>query len=74
MACGRKKKEILSLDEQIVQVGQTIERLEGELKKQKALRKDLQKQKDDQEILALKSAVEESGKSVDEVIIWLRNS
>lgn len=55
-------------------MGQTIERLEGELKKQKALRKDLQKQKDDQEILALKSAVEESGKSVDEVIVWLRNS
>lgn len=74
MARGRKKKEILSLDEQIVQVGQTIEHLEGELKKQKALWKDLLKQKEEQEFMELKCVMEECGKSIDEVIIWLRNT
>lgn len=74
MPRGRKKRVNLTLDERIVIAEQEIRELEVQLKAKKAEFMDLKKQKDEEELRRLYAAVEESGKSLDEVISWIKNS
>ena len=68
MARGRKKKVDLSYEEQLIQIEEKITKCSEEIKSLKAAKKDIEKKIKDANAEKLIAAVEESGKSIDEVI------
>lgn len=71
MARGRKKKVYLSYEEQLIQIEEKIAKCSEEIKSLKAAKKDIEKKIKDADAEKLIAAVEESGKSIDEVINML---
>ena len=73
MPRGRKKKEILTVDQKIMKVEGEIQELNEALKAKKAELKALQKEKESEDKKVLLDAIKESGKSVDEILEMLKN-
>lgn len=73
MPRGRKKKEILTVDQKIMKVEGEIQELNEALKAKKAELKALQKEKESEDKQVLLEAIKESGKSVDEILEMLKN-
>ena len=73
MPRGRKKKEILTVDQKIMKVEGEIQELNEALKAKKAELKALQKEKEAEDKQVLLEAIKESGKSVDEILEMLKN-
>ena len=71
MARGRKKKVDLSYEEQLIQIEEKITKCSEEIKSLKPAKKDIEKKIKDANAEKLIAAVEESGKSIDEVINML---
>ena len=71
MARGRKKKVDLSYEEQLIQIEEKITKYSEEIKSLKAAKKEIEKKIKDANAEKLIAAVEESGKSIDEVISML---
>ena len=72
MPRGRKKKESLTIDQQIEKVTAEITELMGQVKEKKAELKNLEAAKKSQMLAALSKAIRESGKSAEEVLEILR--
>ena len=73
MPRGRKKKEALTIDQQIEKVNAEIQELNDQIKGKKEILKDLEKQKKEEMLSTLADAVEKSGMSVEEVLEMLKN-
>lgn len=73
MPRGRKKKEILTVDQKIMKVEGEIQELNDTIKVKKAELKALQKEKESEDKQVLLEAIKESGKSVDEILEMLKN-
>ena len=71
MARGRKKKVDLSYEDQLIQIEEKITKCSEEIKSLKAVKKEIEKKIKDANAEKLIAAVEESGKSIDEVINML---
>lgn len=71
MARGRKKKVDLSYEDQLIQIEEKITKCFEEIKSLKAAKKEIEKKIKDANAEKLIAAVEESGKSIDEVINML---
>lgn len=68
MARGRKKQVNLTLDEQLEAVNNEIAACEEQIKELKRKRKEIDKQIKEEKKEALFKAVEESGKSIDDIL------
>ncbi len=68
MARGRKKKANLSLEEQLEAVNNEITACEDRLKELKQKRKEIDKLIKEEKKEALFKAVEESGKSIEDIL------
>lgn len=68
MARGRKKQVNLTLEEQLEAVNNEITACEERIKELKQKRKDIDKQIKEEKKEALFKAVEESGKSIDDIL------
>lgn len=73
MPRGRKKKENLTIEQQIEKINAEIQELNEQIKGKKEILKDLEKQKKDEMLSTLADAVEKSGMSVEEVLEMLKN-
>ena len=73
MPRGRKKKEILTVDQKIMKVEGEIQELNETLKAKRAELKALQKEKESEDKQVLLEAIKESGKSIDEILEMLKN-
>ena len=73
MPRGRKKKESLTIDQQIEKVNTEIQELNDQIKEKKAVLKDLEKQKKEGTLSTLVDAVKKSGKSIEEVLEMLKD-
>lgn len=71
MARGRKKKVDLSYEDQLIQIEEKITKCSEEIKSLKTAKKEIEKKIKDANAEKLIAAVEESGKSIDEVINML---
>ena len=69
MARGRKKQVNLTLEEQLEAVNNEIAACEEQIKELKRKRKEIDKQIKEEKKEALFKAVEESGKSIDDMVI-----
>lgn len=70
---ARKPKVIVPLNEQIEQLDADIVKAENRLKELKTKRKELLVKKEEEELSELRAAIDASGKSVEQVIVWLRS-
>lgn len=70
---ARKPKVIVPLNEQIEQLDADILKAENRLKELKTKRKELLVKKEEEELSELRAAIDASGKSVEQVIVWLRS-
>ena len=68
MARGRKKQVNLTLEEQLEAVNNEISECEEQIKALKQKRKEIDKQIKEEKKEALFKAVEESGKSIDDIL------
>ena len=68
MARGRKKQVHLTLEEQLEAVNNEIAACEEQIKELKRKRKEIDKQIKEEKKEALFKAVEESGKSIDDIL------
>lgn len=68
MARGRKKQVNLTLEEQLEAVNNEIAACEEQIKELKHKRKEIDKQIKEEKKEALFKAVEESGKSIDDIL------
>ena len=68
MARGRKKHVNLTLEEQLEAVNNEIAACEEQIKELKRKRKEIDKQIKEEKKEALFKAVEESGKSIDDIL------
>lgn len=68
MSRGRKKKENITLEQQLENIATEIANKEAELKELKAKQKELKKQVEAQKVNELLAIVEEKGMSIQEVI------
>ena len=68
MARGRKKQVNLILEEQLEAVNNEIAACEEQIKELKRKRKEIDKQIKEEKKEALFKAVEESGKSIDDIL------
>lgn len=68
MARGRKKQVSLTLEEQLEAVNNEIAACEEQIKELKHKRKEIDKQIKEAKKEALFKAVEESGKSIDDIL------
>ena len=68
MARGRKKQVNLTLEEQLEAVNNEITACEEQIKELKRKRKEIDKQIKEEKKEALFKAVEESGKSIDDIL------
>ena len=68
MARGRKKQVNLTLEEQLEAVNNEIAACEEQIKELKRKRKEIDKQIKEEKKEALFKAVEESGKSIDDIL------
>ena len=73
MPRGRKKKESLTIDQQIEKINAEIQELNDQIKEKKAVLKDLEKQKKEESFSTLVDAVKKSGKSIEEVLEMLKD-
>ena len=73
MPRGRKKKEPLTIEQQIEKINAEIQELNEQIKGKKEILKDLEKQKKEEMLSTLADAVEKSGMSVEEVLEMLKN-
>ena len=69
---ARPKKVVLSIDEKIEKIKTEIESLNAEIKEKKAELKELEKEKAEENKMKILAAVEESGKSVEEILELLK--
>ena len=69
----RKKRENISLEEQLVTVEQKIKTTEAELKELRLKAKDLRKKIEDKQKDEIFSALIASGKTVEEVMKYLKS-
>lgn len=70
---ARKPKVIVPLSKQIEQLDADILKAENRLKELKSKRKELLVKKEEEELSELRAAIDASGKSVEQVIVWLRS-
>lgn len=70
---ARKPKNIVPISDQIEQLDADIQKAENRLKELKTKRKELLAKKEEEEISELRAAIDASGKSVEQVIVWLRS-
>ena len=68
MARGRKKQVNLTLEDQLEAVNNEIAACEEQIKELKRKRKEIDKQIKEEKKEALFKAVEESGKSIDDIL------
>lgn len=68
MPRGRKKKEDVTLEQQLENIATEIANKEAELKELKAKQKELKKQLEAQKVNELLAIVEEKGMSIQEAI------
>lgn len=68
MPRGRKKKENITLEQQLENIATEIANKEAELKELKAKQKELKKQVEAQKVNELLAIVEEKGMSIQEAI------
>ncbi|MBT9788642.1 flagellar export protein FliJ [Clostridium sp. MCC344] len=68
MPRGRKKKEDITLEQQLENIATEIANKEAELKELKAKQKELKKQLEAQKVNELLAIVEEKGMSIQEAI------
>lgn len=68
MPRGRKKKEDITLEQQLENIATEIANKEAELKELKAKQKELKKQIEAQKVNELLAIVEEKGMSIQEAI------
>lgn len=68
MPRGRKKKEDITLEQQLENIATEIANKEAELKELKAKQKELKKQAEQEEMQKLLVTVKESGLSIQEAI------
>lgn len=68
MPRGRKKKEDITLEQQLENIATEIANKEAELKELKAKQKELKKQLEQEEMQKLLATVKENGLSVQEAI------
>lgn len=73
MPRGRKKKENLTIEQQIEKINAEIQELNEQIKVKKTAIKDLEKQRKKEMLSTLVDAVEKSGKSVEEVLEMLKD-
>lgn len=73
MPRGRKKKENLTIDQQIEKINAEIQELNEQIKVKKATLKDLEKQKKEETLSTLVDAMKKSGKSIEEVLEMLKD-
>lgn len=73
MPRGHKKKENLTIDQQIEKINAEIQELNEQIKGKKEILKDLEKQKKDEMLSTLADALAKSGKSVEEVLDMLQD-
>lgn len=70
---ARPKKVNLTIDEKLEKIKADIEALNAEIKEKKAELKELEKEKAEENKAKILAAVEESGKSIEEVLELLKN-
>ncbi|RHS68117.1 flagellar export protein FliJ [Clostridium sp. AM45-5] len=68
MPRGRKKKEDITLEQQLENIATEITNKEAELKELKAKQKELKKQLEQEEMQKLLATVKENGLSIQEAI------
>ena len=72
MSRGKKKQPDVSIAEKIEAIKKEIDKLGEELKEKKAALKKLEKEAAEEKKAQLLKAVEESGKSIDDVLDFLK--
>lgn len=72
MPRGKKKQPDVSIAEKIEAIKKEIDKLGEELKEKKAALKKLEKEAAEEKKAQLLKAVEESGKSIDDVLDFLK--
>ena len=72
MPRGRKKQNVLTLEEQLVTVNERIQEVENELKQLRSQRKEIQEKIEEQEKETLFRAVVASGRTVEDVLEILK--
>lgn len=72
MPRGRKKQNVLTLEEQLVTVNERIQEVENELKQLRSQRKEIQEKIEEQEKETLFRAVVASGRTVEDVLAILK--
>ena len=72
MPRGRKKQNVLTLEEQLVTVNERIHEVENELKQLRSQRKDIQAKIEEREKETLFRAVVASGRTVEDVLEILK--
>ena len=72
MPRGRKKQNVLTLEEQLVTVNERIQEVENELKQLRSQRKEIQAKIEEREKETLFRAVVDSGRTVEDVLEILK--
>ena len=72
MPRGRRKQNVLTLEEQLVTVNERIQEVESELKQLRSQRKEIQEKIEEQKKETLFRAVIASGRTVEDVLAILR--
>lgn len=74
MPRGRKKRDVLSLDEQLIEVVEQIIVSEETLKKLKIKKREIEQQIEENKKEQLYRAVVKSGKTIDEILEVLKTN
>lgn len=72
MPRGRKKQNMLTFEEQLITVNKRILEVEGELKKLRSQRKEIQEKIEQQKKEILFQAVVASGRTIEDVLAILK--
>ena len=72
MPRGRKKQNVLTLEEQLVTVNERIQEVENELKQLRSQRKEIQEKIEEREKETLFRAVVASGRTDKGIYLWRR--
>ena len=72
MPRGRRKIEVKTLEEQIIEIDSEIESYQQKIQEAKAKRKELTDKKKQKEIDALYAEIQASGKTIEDVISLIK--
>ena len=72
MPRGRRKIEVKTLEEQIIEIDSEIESYQQKIQEAKAKRKELTDKKKQKEIDALYAEIQASGKTIEDVISQIK--